>query len=60
VAAWYLTFVVLMFLVAYHATAGAYRRWEKEYDEKIKAGGTAPTSEATPLVGGDLEAQKSQ
>ena len=47
-----------MVIVSYFMTSDAYKRWEKEYDAAFKAGGAAPSSETTPLVNGDVEAQK--
>ena len=50
-------------MIAYFVSAKAYKKWEKDYDQKMLDGGgsasatgAAPTTtESTPLVGADLE-----
>ena len=62
VAVWYYYLLLVCFVIAYFVSAKAYKKWEKEYDQKMKdSGGGASatagqsTTESTPLVGADLE-----
>ena len=60
VAVWYYLILVILFFLAFFGSMSTYKKWEQEYDQKMRDGGSAASTstEATPLVGGDLESQK--